>query len=152
MKQQLVLILLLLIIGCKNNQGKADLQLSQSQFTEVLKSLHLYEGKMNVTSFQRDSIYTTYHSDYDSIFESKGVSKEQFINDYNIYLYYFPSDLDTIYQTILSNLEVRRDSLEQVRRDSLNNENKKQLEQRNEVRGNKEIKNLNIRRRNGESQ
>ena len=121
MKQQLVLLLFIVFVGCKNNQHKTDLQLSTSQFTNVLKDLHFYEGKIEQRILHSDSMFVEIHNGYDSIFQAHAIEKSDFSNDYNLYVTQFPTELDSIYQTVINELEELEDSLQLVRQESKRN-------------------------------
>lgn len=127
MKQLFYIFLLLCFLSCKNKTDKSDLQLSDTQFKEVLLSLHSYEGGLNTTIFRQDSLYKLNRTAYDSIFEKHQVSEQDFLSDYNLYLTHFPNDLDTIYQTIINDLNVKLDSLVKIKQDSIQKANRDKL-------------------------
>lgn len=103
-------LLLFLLFSCKNSGKKKELQLNRSQFEQCLEALHIYEGYLGVRDFANDSITLQQQAGYDSIFNHYQLSREQFFDEYNRYLRYYPEDLDSIYKQLSEELEMLVDS------------------------------------------
>ena len=116
MKKILFFLLILSFSNCKNKQERTKFLLPRNQFKEVLQELHRYEGKYNIRVFREDSLHEEEMVRYDSLFAANNVSRKEFFRDYDAYIQNQPHELDTMYQEIVDELELIRDSLQMARR------------------------------------
>lgn len=96
-----------------------DLPLDRAQIKNVLRAVHLKEGKFKLEAYRYDSIRVNVKDMYDSIFQANGVTDSAFYKSYFTYYEHYPDELDSIYGELIKEFELIKDSLDIQYRDSL---------------------------------
>lgn len=121
MKKILVLLItaVTILTGCKNKPSEKDLPLDRGQIKNVLRAVHLKEGKFKLNIYRFDSTRTEVKEMYDSIFQANGVSDSSFYQTYYAYYEHYPDELDSIYGELIHEFQLIKDSLDIQFRDSM---------------------------------
>ncbi len=129
MKEFYFFLLLLSFLSCSQTK-KEQLSMDQTMFKDILKDLHAFEGGYDIGLFVDTTISENHLLLYDSLFATKGITREEFLSEYDRYLEHYRLDLDSIYGDLIFEFENIRDSLEE----NSNSSKKPQLVKKAEVK------------------
>lgn len=148
MKEFCFLLVFLFLLSCNQNKQEA-LTLEKSVFKDILKDVHEFEGGFDSSLFIDSTISEDHLLLYDSLFATKNITKEDFLDEYNRYLDFYLVDLDSIYTDLIGEFTRIRDSIE----DELNDEDRdrvyldddeveERLEQKNQIQPTPKIRDI----------
>ncbi len=109
MNLRMVLPVCAILASCSDREAVPEGLLPRDRFKEVLLEAQLIEARRNhemVVEQRTDSPMRQY---YDSMFAARGVTEEEFSATFDHYASR-PEELKAIYEEILAELEVRKDS------------------------------------------
>jgi hypothetical protein len=101
----IILLNLLVLISCGDNEDKPKDLLTREQMTDVLIDIHMTESALTLKSFSRDSSLVLFQLYKEEIFKRKKITEKQFQDSYNYYSIH-SAGLDKIYEVVIDSLAV----------------------------------------------
>lgn len=103
-KAAIVLSVVILVVSCQEKKVEAPSYLiDQETMVDVMVDMHLVETAQNLKMIGADSTTVPYHEHFESIFESRGLTK----TDFDSSLFYYTTQTEqmpVIYDKILEEL------------------------------------------------
>ena len=112
MKKIFLVLMVILLFGCKGEEKIPDHLLSKEQMISMLIRLHLLEGEVNQLKIRRDSANIVFKYFENRLFENKNIQDSLYLETWAYYAEH-PKVMEEIYAAVLDSLSLQERLLEE---------------------------------------